>query len=287
MASHTPHSADKAIGQNLFALFPELPKKWLERKLQAVFMLRTPAFSNWEQRNHLFNLPHNRPFTTESKYMAQNCTLLPMPPQSDGIEKVCILIEDATDVAFYQTQLRQTMRELEIANRIDGLTGAANRRFWEETLELEFNRAKRYGQDFSLIMFDIDYFKRVNDTFGHRVGDMVLIKLVAAIKPMLRTNDVLGRYGGEEFGILLPQTTLSDAQMVAERIRNEIQLQPMNCDDNLVDVSLSMGVDSMAAKYHHYDDLLTHADMALYHAKRNGRNQVVCYTHLHPHATPA
>ena len=269
---HANQRSEKVIGKSIFEVFPELPKKWFERKVTGVVQLATPSFCSWEQRHHLFELPHTRPITTDSYYMAQNCTFLPIAPKGD-IENICVMIEDATDVCHYQTMLKQTLADLEQANRIDGLTQVYNRKHWEECLSQEFDRAHCYKHDLALIMFDLDHFKKFNDIHGHQCGDMVLIEVAKTIKSLLRSCDLFGRYGGEEFAIILPETDMSGAADVAERIREAIASNVMEYQGTEVKASVSVGVGIFEEKTRRYEDLIANADSALYHAKSGGRNR--------------
>jgi len=270
---HTNKKPENAIGKCLFTTFPELPKKWFERKVASVVQLKSPSFCSWEQRHHLFKLPHTRPITTDSKFMAQNITFLPVETQG-VIEHICILIEDVTDVCHYQSMLRQTLDELALANRIDGLTQIFNRKHWEECLAKEFSRARRYGHDVSLIMFDLDHFKRLNDTYGHQCGDMVLIEIAKLSQSLLRLCDIFGRYGGEEFAIILPETDLAGAADVAERIRNGIGRLSLSFQDKTITTSASVGVAVIESHNNRYEDLISNADTALYQAKALGRDRI-------------
>jgi len=270
---HTNKKPENAIGKCLFSTFPELPQKWFERKVASVVQLKSPSFCSWEQRHHLFNLPHTRPITTDSKVMAQNITFLPIETQG-VIEHICILIEDVTDVCHYQSMLRQTLDELALANRIDGLTQIFNRKHWEECLAKEFSRARRYGHDVSLIMFDLDHFKRLNDTYGHQCGDMVLMEIAKLSQSLLRLCDIFGRYGGEEFAIILPETDLAGAADVAERIRKGIGKLSLTFQDKVITTSASIGVAVIESHNNRYEDLISNADTALYQAKALGRDRI-------------
>jgi diguanylate cyclase (GGDEF)-like protein len=259
-------------------VFADLPEAWLKRKLMSVLDLKTPAFSSWEQRQYIFKLPHLRPITSGSQYMAQNCTMLPLHTEASAQPLICILIEDATDAFVYHQHLSRTLIELEKANRQDGLTKVLNRRYWEEQLKQEIHRAQRYQHPLSLILFDLDKFKDLNDKYGHLGGDFVLVELAAFIGTLLRDSDLLGRYGGEEFGIILPDTPLSGAQEVAERICKAVADYPMLFNQQTIRTSLSMGVAELQPNAHVvHDDLIRCADMALYSAKRAGRNRVCCF----------
>ncbi|TWX57005.1 sensor domain-containing diguanylate cyclase [Colwellia hornerae] len=271
---HANKKPENVIGQNIFEIFPELPEKWFKRKIESVFQLKTQSFCSWEQRHHLFELPHTRPMTTDSHFMAQNCSFLPLEIK-DNNEHVCILIEDVTDVCHYQSKLKKTLEELAQANRIDGLTQVFNRKHWEECLEKEFSRARRYKHGLALIMFDLDHFKLLNDTYGHLGGDIVLIETAKVISKLLRLGDLFGRYGGEEFAIILPNTDMVGALDVAERIRVAISKNIINFQETEIKVTASVGVAVITEADTRYEDLISHTDLALYDAKASGRN-IVC-----------
>ena len=270
---HANKGDNDVVGKSVFSIFPELPRKWFERKLSSVVQLKTQSFCGWEQRHHLFELSHSRPITTDSHFMAQNCTFLPVEVEGD-VERICILIEDVTDVCHYQTQLNKALEELALSNRIDGLTQAFNRKHWEECLAKEFSRARRYQHDLALVMLDLDHFKLLNDTFGHQGGDTVLIETAKTIDSLLRMGDLFGRYGGEEFAVILPNTDLQGAEEVAERIRQSIAKNTIHYQDRIISVTASIGVAVIDGDDARYEDLISNADLALYEAKSAGRNRV-------------
>tara|TARA_B100000745_G_scaffold85262_1_gene53472 strand:- start:107 stop:1069 length:963 start_codon:yes stop_codon:yes gene_type:complete len=277
MVSHTNVPQEELINKDLFEAFPELPRRWFRKKINSVFMLKNFAFTSWEQRSYLFKMPHNRPVTGGVETMQQDCTLMPLKDASGEVQYICIAIQDATDVSIYQNMLKEALTKLEQSSRIDGLTQIFNRTHWEHRLAEEFDRVKRYGGSLSLIMFDLDHFKKVNDTYGHLVGDDVLRATSKLIKKLLRTSDVPGRYGGEEFGILLPNTDLEGALQVAERIREECDAAVVTCEDVELGFSVSMGVTQLSDAVENHENLIHQADTALYHSKKSGRNCVSAY----------
>jgi len=173
------------------------------------------------------------------------------------------------------TERRAVEKELQLQARVDYLTGLFNRRHFIEQGELELSRALRYNNQLSAFMIDIDYFKQVNDTHGHRAGDMVLQALSRLCKEALRDVDLLGRMGGEEFAVLLPETSHEKAIEVAERLRETIEETPIVIETGLpLHITVSIGVTTLTGKDSNIDMLLNQADTALYQAKEAGRNRV-------------
>jgi diguanylate cyclase (GGDEF)-like protein len=158
---------------------------------------------------------------------------------------------------------------------IDGLTQVFNRRYFNEALEREFNRSRRYERALSLIALDIDHFKQVNDTHGHLAGDSLLRQIASAIRPRLRREDILARTGGEEFGILLPEIALASAKTTADKVRKIVENTPLKVDQQLVPVTVSLGCAQLLDEDQSPDELYKRADERLYEAKQGGRNRVV------------
>lgn len=163
----------------------------------------------------------------------------------------------------------------------DALTGVHNRRYFDQRLREEVDRALRKGQPLSCLLLDIDFFKRVNDTYGHQVGDVVLREVAARIKGQLRLSDAMARYGGEEFVVLLVQTDEVTAESIAERIRERIAATPIVVDSaRSIPISLSIGATTLMRQSRELDvaemanELVAAADEALYQAKSSGRDQV-------------
>jgi diguanylate cyclase (GGDEF)-like protein len=158
---------------------------------------------------------------------------------------------------------------------VDGLTQVFNKRYFVETLEREIGRAHRYRRDLSLIMFDIDKFKDINDTFGHLAGDSVLKQLASTIKSRIRREDILSRYGGEEFSIILPEIDTENALNFAEKIRALVQKAVFKFEDTRIPVTISIGVASINTELREPQEFVKIADANLYQAKARGRNRVV------------
>jgi diguanylate cyclase (GGDEF)-like protein len=165
----------------------------------------------------------------------------------------------------------------EVSSR-DTLTGLYNRWFVIEKIDSEINRAMRHGSAMSLLMMDLDYFKRINDTWGHAAGDQVLQAIGKLLRDSCRVYDVPGRYGGEEFCVLLPETKVGSTNVVAERIRSRLESTELACGDEKIVVTASIGIAGMdapeAAELISPAALIERADRALYSAKSHGRNRV-------------
>ena len=173
------------------------------------------------------------------------------------------------------TRLKELQRELELQAHTDYLTGLYNRRYFLDQAELELARALRYGNEVAIFMVDVDLFKQVNDDYGHKAGDFVLQKIARIMQSVLREVDILGRVGGEEFAVLLPQTSQHKALDVAERLKARVQDSPISLDNGLViHITISIGVAMLGAKCLDLDALLQQADKGLYQAKQSGRNTV-------------
>ena len=169
--------------------------------------------------------------------------------------------------------------ELVTLAQIDMLTGLPNRRHFLENAERELSRTLRYGGGLSVLMMDIDHFKKVNDTYGHHAGDLVLQAVGRLFSEALRDADFVGRMGGEEFAVILPQTGAPAALEVAERLRHRIEMAKIpRPEGKPLQVTLSLGLTTLdGADSINIDTLISQADSALYEAKRNGRNRVCVF----------
>lgn len=164
--------------------------------------------------------------------------------------------------------------EMRMTSRLDGLSGALSRQFFQAEAEREIGRANRYRRALSLILLDVDRFKSVNDALGHGAGDEVLAQLVARLRGQVRGQDLIGRLGGDEFAVLLPETGVDQATRVAGRLRRQIAATPMATRAGPVSVTISQGVVAYLTGIPPLEAILDRADIELYRAKRAGRDRV-------------
>lgn len=157
---------------------------------------------------------------------------------------------------------------------IDPVTNTYNKRYFLDRITEEFSFAQRKKQSLSLIMFDIDHFKILNDTYGHLAGDLVLQRICAAVARIIRSDDIFARYGGEEFVVLMRDTPCQNAVNLAERIRQVIQDEKIRYEDKNIDVTVSCGVSYLTERHRDFQALISEADKFLYESKGNGRNRV-------------
>ena len=182
-----------------------------------------------------------------------------------------VSIHDITKRKAAQEALAQQAEEMKHLANTDPLTGIANRLKFNTILDHHVALSSRYDHALSMLYFDIDHFKKINDTYGHKVGDGVLIEVVELISALLRQSDLLARWGGEEFVVILPETSVEQAKVIAEKLRSCIETHLFM---NVSDLTCSFGVTQLRS-----DDteqsFLIRADKALYEAKESGRNRVV------------
>lgn len=186
-------------------------------------------------------------------------------------------IEEIEVIARVQSTLRfkEQLEQLKERSLKDGLTGLYNHSFLIELFEKELTRHERSGQGLSFIMVDIDYFKKINDTYGHQSGDLVLKKLSNLLTKSVRQGDVVGRYGGEEFGIVFANSSKEEAIKACERIRRRIENYIFNVSETDIKATVSLGLCyKEPGKTLTCQEIIQYADKALYSAKRNGRNQL-------------
>lgn len=206
-------------------------------------------------------------------------------PITDGRKTLLgriITFNDVTELRELVDELSHVNKKLEYMAITDGLTGCYNRRYLHQQLEHEIITNHRYGIPFAIILFDIDYFKRINDTHGHLIGDEVIKQTAEIVRQTLRRSDILARFGGEEFTIYLPHTNMENASILAERIKQNVQNHKLSSPKGSINVTISLGLVSYEGEPMEVVDvkeylrsLMASADAALYEAKENGRNRIV------------
>ncbi|NDV91484.1 diguanylate cyclase [Alteromonas sp. 345S023] len=278
MENHASIAPKAIIGDLIFNHFPEIDEGWMRVKSGPVFNLRSPVFIIWEQRQYLFKFGANRPVTCDATDMYQNVTMVPLVNDDGAVERFCIMVYDVTDQALSKRGMARLNDELKTASRVDGLTGLFNRRYWQERFEQAFKLAKRQDTPSTAMMVDIDHFKKVNDTYGHQAGDKVIQALAALIKRCVRETDLAGRYGGEEFAIILTDSPVSCATTVAQRIRRLAEATPVEHEGQTIRFTISLGLAEFSHDAKSPLAWLEQADKALYDSKQGGRNRYSIYT---------
>ena len=268
MERHSGIEAEKITGRPLFDFFPELDNPRFLRSCRCVIALGNLYYFSQKLHRYLFPFKPVSALDRRFSFMQQSCNMGPIPNYSGTITGICITVRDVTDIAVYEQRLIGM-------NMRDGLTGIYNRRYLNTRLKEEFDRYRRYRNPLSLIMFDLDHFKVVNDTYGHLFGDYALQAVTALIGSLIRTTDFLARYGGEEFCCLMPETDLDKAALTAERCRKAVARNLFHAQGVTTRMTISTGVAQLTEDVETPEKLIEQADYALYEAKRGGRNRVV------------
>ena len=237
---------------------------------------------------------HSKPFIKRSQrafaehYKTSNCIIAPLVCQenvvgvlnlADKTEGDGFTAEDIALIELFSQLVGASIGNIKLFEKMqrqattDGLTGLVNHKNFYEILERELWRSRRYGGQISLIMIDIDNFKKINDTHGHRAGDKIIQEISKKIKACIRQIDIAARYGGDEFAVILPNTAIADAMIVAERMVDVVSNSPMVWKKEEIPISISVGVgqyDSQCSP----EDITSRSDQALYKAKQAGKNTV-------------
>jgi diguanylate cyclase len=273
MENHSGRLSTQTMNADIFDLFPEIPATWFKHKVESVFQLKTRAFSIWEQRPYVFKFKNYRPITGTADFMYQNISIFPLVSSTGEVENICIIVYDVTDVATNNLALEVANKELETLSRTDRLTGLNNRGYWQECQERSFANFKRHNTPTSLVIFDIDHFKAVNDTYGHQAGDEVIRICARTLIACAREVDICGRYGGEEFVALLDNTDVKGAMIFAERLRKFIEKLTVTYQKDDIKFTVSLGVCELSDELSSPLHWLETADLGLYMSKEAGRNK--------------
>jgi diguanylate cyclase (GGDEF)-like protein len=267
MALHSGIDKDTITGSLVFDHFPELNTPEFLRGARMALTFGSPAV--FPQSLHHYLFPFKVVGTPNGMFdlMQQHCASAPLRQPDGDIEHLLITVQDVTERALSQQRLREM-------NIRDQLTGAYNRRYLDNRLPDECKRHERYHRALSVIMLDIDFFKKVNDQHGHEAGDRVLAGVAGKLMAVTRKTDCLVRYGGEEFCCILPETPLENACLLAERFRSSIEQLAIATGTTELRVTISLGVAQLVSEDTPIT-ILKRADEGLYEAKQSGRNRVV------------
>lgn len=258
-------SKEKALGNTLDELFPETSFSILKRKVRIAFTINSPTFTNATIEQYVIPIELKKITKSIFQYMRQETVITPL-----NSEQVSIVIYDASPLLEANAKIDEQLKNVEKQAMTDELTLCYNKTMFNKLLSAEIKKSDRHDYIFTLIIFDIDNFKLVNDTYGHIAGDNALRTLASIAKQNIRESDIFARWGGEEFCILLPETDLQGACVLADKVRQVIGEHDFDKPEHL---KCSFGV----AQYCTGNDenkLVAFADKALYYAKNNGKNQV-------------
>lgn len=269
MGVHSGIDEREIVGRPIVEFYPDLDAPKFTRFVKSVFSFGNYAF--FSQKLHKYLLPMRNPHSSIEylPLMQQNCTAGPIRNEQGEIDSIFISVQDVTDYVAYEYRL------LELS-KMDYLTSLYNRSHLEKRLAEELERAHRYGNTLSLFMIDIDHFKHINDSRGHLCGDKALRELAFVLQRVMRSMDIISRYGGEEFCCVLPQTKASNAYVLAERLREAVAEKDIEYGGSIFNITISLGIAELNADADTLEKLIKAADDALYMAKHAGRNCVVC-----------
>jgi len=269
LAIHTGIPKKKAQGNTLERLFPDTTFNFLKRKIKIALKLKSSTFTNANIDKFVIPIELNKITKSIFRHMRQDVTITPL-----NDTEVSVILYDASPLLEAKSIINDQLILAEKQAKTDSLTQCYNRKMFNELLSAEVKKADRHSHIFSLIIFDIDNFKLVNDTYGHLVGDEVLKQMASVVSDTLRESDVFARWGGEEFSILLPETDLEGAAVLAEKVRKTIASHDFGKPGKQ---TCSFGVAHYSHDISEYN-LITNADNALYYIKNNGKNQVAMFT---------
>jgi diguanylate cyclase (GGDEF)-like protein/PAS domain S-box-containing protein len=298
----TGHSAAEMLGTSLFATYPNLQTSRYISRITDIFRGGPPTIFSSQLHRHfipaplpggkfrvLYTVVTGLPSGEENEYLAlfsiQDVTALTDAINSYGLAHQKLLVEMAerrkaeAELSIYAEELKRLNQALNERSIRDGLTGAFNHRYFWQVLRRDFLLAQRHENDLSCLLIDLDFFKLINDNFGHLFGDKVLKGVTRRIREKVRKTDIVSRYGGEEFTVLLPNTDLAGAAVIAENIRSGLERSRFRKGQEIVRITVSVGIVSLAEHGPASpQQLLDFADAALYKCKDAGRNRVLAYS---------
>lgn len=276
MENHSGVSSTLARARSLFDIFPSINQSWLQHKLDTVMALRTPIYVSWEQRPYLFPFKSYRSVTSISEFMFQNVVIRPINNANGTVSHLCLVVYDVTDVAVNKAALSAANRKLDQISKTDGLTELNNRASLDKAIKMTYDAfTVSNSGPHTLVIADIDHFKSVNDNYGHPVGDLVLQEMARILSAASRKGDFVGRYGGEEFCVLLLNTNKEGAQVYCEKIREQVEQSVFKTNKGDIKITVSLGCSELDKKHGTIGEWIESADKALYAAKEGGRNRTV------------
>lgn len=267
MELHSGTGAGEIVGKPLFDFFPSLNNPGFLQTVKFVLSFGNFYFFSQKLHHYLFPFHPDSSLSSSFEHMQQSCNMGLLREEGTSNKYIYITVKDVTETAIYEQKLLEM-------NMKDGLTGIYNRRYLESRLQEEYERSVRSKKPLSIIMFDIDFFKKINDTYGHQCGDFILRSISEDMAAIIRKSDIVARYGGEEFCCLLFESPLAGAFRVAEGFRKVVEEKTYTFSDESIKVTISAGVAELAMEMEGVNDLVARADSALYEAKRTGRNKV-------------
>ncbi len=275
LAEHSMLSQEEVIGRPIHEVMPALIKKGFVKKAREVFHSGQPSFFNKKLHQNIFPFYSGRSYIEKQLApMEQTVILSPLLDNEGNTSEVLISVFDISDWISYQNELLRTQTELQRLSQTDDLTQVPNRRSVMDRLTDELLVHKRKKRPLSLALLDIDHFKKINDSFGHHTGDMILCEMAQLVSGMLRDYDAMGRYGGEEFVIVLPETNGEHAFKVADRLRELIEKHEFSVNDRAYRITVSLGIACKGdEETPTLEELFKEADRCLYLAKASGRNR--------------
>lgn len=268
MEFHSGIAANEVVGKPLFDFFPSLDNPGFLQTVKFVLSFGNFYFFSQKLHHYLFPFHPESSLSSSFEHMQQSCNMGLLRGEGASDRYIYITVKDVTETAIYEQKLLEM-------NMRDGLTGIYNRRYLENRLHEEYERSLRSKKPLSVIMFDIDFFKKINDTYGHQCGDFILRSVSEDVAALMRKSDIVARYGGEEFCCLLFESPLAGAFRVAEHFRKAVEGKAYTFSHESIKVTISAGVAELNMKSKSANELVAKADTALYEAKRTGRNKVV------------
>lgn len=262
-------------------------------KIKRDFFSAIPTLKNYTIRDFGHDIVREKVENADKIVLAdefKTSQFIPLMSDKTLLGGICFFNRDKCDYSdfkFYKTmtsellvlfKMRYLYSETEYLSVTDGLTGLYNRRHFESNIEREFLRTKRYPSELSMALVDIDFFKNINDTFGHQFGDYVLREISNMIAMSFRKTDMIYRYGGEEIAIILTETSMENAIIPLERLREKIAQHKFVYNEEETQLTISIGVSSNCASCETQEEFVECVDKALYKAKQSGRDRVVAYS---------